>query len=107
MRTIKEAIQKIESTLEEKGNLYGNTYRRVGLALNVPSQYSIIVRMMEKLMRLDRMVSGFSQTVEAQAVADEFLDLACYAILGLFESSPVQDESKSKIKGGGTYQREY
>lgn len=91
MRTLAEAINKVTETLGQKGDLYGPTYRRVGLLLNVPSQYSILVRMTEKICRLDNILAE-GQDNRRQAVAEEFLDLACYAILAMFESWPEEHD---------------
>ena len=88
LRTMTEAVDLIRQTLDEKGNIYGPTYRQVGLALGVPSQYSIMVRMMEKLLRINNQL----RFGRSQKSAEEFLDLACYAVLGLMESAPVNNE---------------
>ena len=86
LRTLAEAINLVNTTLKRKGDAYGTTYRRVGLALSVPPQYSILVRMLEKVMRLDNLLK--TGPIHKVAIAEEFLDLACYAVLGLLESSP-------------------
>ncbi len=92
MRTIDDALDLLRETLIERGQGYGTTYRQVGLALRVKPQYSILVRIVEKALRLDNLLKFDNTTTTDKAIAAEFLDIAGYAILGLFESSRVKEQ---------------
>lgn len=100
MRTIHEAIDKVKDTLESKGMKYGRTYIKVAQALNVDPSYSILVRILEKCFRVDHIQTcgrGTRQDIH-RALTSEFLDIACYAILAMFESS-VDEEALAQSKG--------
>lgn len=90
MRQIKEIITKIEETLTQKGNTYGTTYRKVATMLSVQPQYSIMVRMLEKIARIHNMLRTGTGT--AEHLQEEFIDISCYAILAAFEC-PTEDKS--------------
>ena len=91
MRTIDDALALVKSTLTEKGQGYGPTYRRVAQALGVKPQYSILVRILEKALRIDNILKFDNTETTNKVLAEEFKDIAGYAILGLFESSPLED----------------
>ena len=91
MRTHQDALDAVKNLLSDKGLLYGKTYQRVATALSVPPQYSILVRMMEKMFRVDNLLKGVKPVNQAH-LREEFLDIAVYAILAAFESEP--DDSK-------------
>jgi len=86
MRRLIEAVDLVYDTLEKKDAIYGQTYRKVGAALGVEPQYSILVRMLEKCIRLNNLLC-YGGGRDSKDVAEEFLDIAVYAVLGLFESS--------------------
>ncbi len=91
MRTIKEVLDIVEQTLEHKGNTYGPTYRKVATMLSVQPQYSILVRMLEKIARCHNLLK---QNGGLAHLREEFIDIACYAVLAAFESEP-QDAQNS------------
>lgn len=86
MKTIEEVLDKIKETLEQKGNTYGPTYRRVAAMLNVRPQYSILVRILEKVARVHNMLNVGQ--VDFDLLQEELIDIACYAVLAAFECTP-------------------
>lgn len=88
-RTIGNVIDKVKETLEQKENIYGPTYHRVAVMLSVKPQYSILVRILEKAARAHNIIEG--NKFDAAHLQEEFIDIACYAILAAFESS-IQPE---------------
>ena len=83
MRTIEDVLTKIKETLEVKGTIYGPTYRRVASMLNVRPQYSILVRILEKTARIHNLLNSGGDTSH---ICEEFIDIACYAVLAAYES---------------------
>jgi hypothetical protein len=83
-RKMDDILGKIQAMLTSKGNTYGRTYHKVGLALGCPPQHSILVRMMEKMLRVNNILNR--PCPDMAHVQEEFLDIAAYAALGAFES---------------------
>ena len=88
MRSIEEVISLVRDTLTNKGNIYGPTYRRVATMLSVRPQYSIMVRILEKIARAHNMMN--TGPVDLDHLREEFIDIACYAILAAFESENLE-----------------
>lgn len=96
MRTHQDALDAVKNLMTDKAQLYGKTYQRVATALSVPPQYSILVRIQEKIFRVDNLLKQ-GQPNQAH-LREEFLDIAVYAILAAFESEPGLEE-RSKDSG--------
>jgi hypothetical protein len=83
-RKIEDVVEHVEDTLLAKNDSYSFANRKVALALSIAPQYSIIVRLMEKVVRIDNILKGPSPDMEK--IQEEFIDIAGYGILGAFES---------------------
>lgn len=89
MTTVEETLEIIKDTLKQKGTIYGSTYRRVATMLNVKPQYSIMVRILEKIARAYNILN--SGEIDFDALKDQFIDIAGYAVLAAFECPPQQE----------------
>lgn len=85
VRSLEDIINRVRQTLTDKGNQYGPTYRRVATMLSVQPQYSVLVRILEKCARAHNLMRQAGGLAHLQ---EEFIDIACYAILAAFESEP-------------------
>lgn len=83
MRTIEEVIIRVRETLTSKGGQYGTTYKRVATMLSVQPQFSILVRILEKCARCHNLLK---KSGNEEHLREEFIDIACYAVLAAFES---------------------
>jgi hypothetical protein len=89
MRTHQEVIDHVADTLARKGAEYGGpTYRRVATMLSVKPQFSILVRILEKCSRAHNLMMKSGNEIHLR---EEFIDIACYAILAAFESHSPEE----------------
>ena len=76
----KEICSKLNETYKAKNNDYGDSFAK--LRTKYPN--AILIRLEDKLNRLDTLMSGTKQEVD-ESIDDTLLDLANYAIMELVE----------------------
>lgn len=77
----KQIVLELNNTYERKNNDYGDSFAVVrGKVDN-----AILVRLWDKLLRLETLMNGTEQQVNDESIEDTLADLANYAIMELVE----------------------
>lgn len=92
-KRIAEKVLDLGSTLLRKNADYGSSvWKTPVLAPNLPPRSAILVRMSDKVSRLERLLAGNEAEVKSESIEDTMKDLVAYGILWL--AAPVE-ETKS------------
>lgn len=88
----KSITDKMNRTYEAKNNDYGDSFTKV--RNKYPN--SIVIRLNDKLNRLESLMNGNKQMVKGESIKDTLLDMANYCIMELVEME-IEDECRKKI----------
>ena len=93
-KNLADVLDHIYEVLTTKNSTYGFANRKVGLALSRSPLDSLVVRLMEKVIRIDNILKG--PLPDMNQVQEEFLDIAGYGVIGGFEaiSNTQREEDK-------------
>lgn len=81
---------KLNETYENKNHDYGDSFSE--LRERFPN--AILVRLFDKYMRLESLLSGKNQKVIEESIYDTLLDMANYCIMELVEMEIESDPNK-------------
>jgi phosphoglycolate phosphatase-like HAD superfamily hydrolase len=89
-----QVVQKLYEIYRMKNADYGDSFRKVrGIVPN-----AILVRLYDKLFRLETLLKGAKRQVKDESVRDTLMDLANYAIMEVMEGDA--DEYRRAINNG-------
>ena len=88
---------KLNDTYTKKNHDYGDSFAQ--LRDRLPN--AILVRLYDKYLRLETLLSGATQQVKDESINDTLLDMANYCIMEVIEREI--DESKKTSLGGITH----
>ena len=89
----KEICDKLNNTYRDKNSDYGDSFARVR---KEEGEASILVRLKDKVYRLETLLHGTASKVTSESIEDSFIDLANYCIMELVERSV--DASDKKVQ---------
>ena len=93
VKTHKEICDRLNTTYEAKNSDYGDSFARVR---QEEGQAAILVRLKDKLYRLETLLHGADIKVDSESIDDTLLDLANYCILELVERSVEREKDKAR-----------
>lgn len=77
----KQITEELNDTYKRKNNDYGDSFAQVRQRVD----NAILVRLWDKLLRLETLMKGTEQQVNDESIEDTLADLANYAIMELVE----------------------
>ena len=83
---------KMNKTYEAKNNDYGDSFTKV--RNKYPN--SIVIRLNDKLNRLESLMNGNKQMVSNESIDDTLIDMANYCIMELVERE-IENERRKKV----------
>ena len=86
----REITSKMADVYAAKNHDYGDSFAR----LRERYPISILIRLMDKLNRLDTLLTGETAQVKDESIDDTLLDLANYAVMELVERRMERNENK-------------
>ena len=90
----KEICDMLNSTYKAKNADYGDSFAKV--RAKFPN--AILIRLNDKLERLERLYAGAEQQVKDESIDDTLLDLANYCIMELVERKAEKTNSLDKLR---------
>lgn len=92
LEVFKSITDKMYKTYEAKNNDYGDSFTKV--RNKYPN--SIVIRLNDKLNRLESLMNGNKQMVSGESIKDTLIDMANYCIMELIEME-MENERREKV----------
>lgn len=92
LEVFKSITDKMNKTYEAKNNDYGDSFTKV--RNKYPN--SIVIRLNDKLNRLESLMNGNKQMVSNESIDDTLIDMANYCIMELVERE-IENERRKKV----------
>lgn len=92
LEVFKSITDKMHKTYEAKNNDYGDSFTKV--RNKYPN--SIVIRLNDKLNRLESLMNGNKQMVSGESIKDTLIDMANYCIMELIEME-MENERREKV----------
>ena len=92
LEVFKSITDKMYKTYESKNNDYGDSFTKV--RNKYPN--SIVIRLNDKLNRLESLMNGNKQMVSDESIDDTLIDMATYSIMELTERM-IDNECREKV----------
>lgn len=92
LEVFKLITDKMYKTYESKNNDYGDSFTKV--RNKYPN--SIVIRLNDKLNRLESLMNGRKQMVTGESIKDTLIDMANYCIMELIEME-MENERREKV----------
>lgn len=89
----KNICDKVHKTYAAKNATYGDSFARVR---REEGEATILVRLKDKLYRLETLLHGGENMVKEESIEDSFLDMANYCLMELTEREVDRQEEREK-----------